>query len=309
MTMYSVVVPVYNSEHTLETLYERLEKVFDEEMKEPFELLLVDDGSHDHSWDVMTKLRSRDERVKIFQMTRNFGQPAAVLCGFHYVSGDIIITMDDDLQHRPEEIPKMAKVLEERDDVDVVLARYQNRKHNFIRGLGTWVQMKATTMMLDKDPDLELTSFRMIRRVIVDAIKDTTVHRPQIGNLLVAFSSRMVNVDVQHDARAYGHSGYSFRKLAKTLMYDITTHTAFPLIVIRDIGIVTFLISLIMGIVILVRFFLGHITVEGWTSMILVMLAMGGLTLLSIGMLGEYLMHVLDETKKNPHYVVRRKEM
>ncbi len=307
--MYSVVVPVYNSEHTLETLYERLEKVFDEEMKEPFELLLVDDGSHDHSWDVMTKLRSRDERVKIFQMTRNFGQPAAVLCGFHYVSGDIIITMDDDLQHRPEEIPKMAKVLEERDDVDVVLARYQNRKHNFIRGLGTWVQMKATTMMLDKDPDLELTSFRMIRRVIVDAIKDTTVHRPQIGNLLVAFSSRMVNVDVQHDARAYGHSGYSFRKLAKTLMYDITTHTAFPLIVIRDIGIVTFLISLIMGIVILVRFFLGHITVEGWTSMILVMLAMGGLTLLSIGMLGEYLMHVLDETKKNPHYVVRRKEM
>ena len=307
--MYSVVVPVYNSEHTLETLYERLAKVFDEEMKEPFELLLVDDGSRDHSWDVMMKLRSRDERVKLFQMARNFGQPSAVLCGFHYVSGDIIITMDDDLQHRPEEIPKMAKVLEERDDIDVVLARYQNRKHNFIRGLGTWVQMKATTMMLDKDPDLELTSFRMIRRVIVDAIKDTTVNKPQIGNLLVAFSSRMVNVDVQHDARAYGHSGYSFRKLAKTLMYDITTHTAFPLIVIRNIGIITFLISLVMGIVILCRFFMGHITVEGYTSLILVILAMGGLTLLSIGMLGEYLMHVLDETKKNPHYVVRRKEM
>lgn len=309
MTMYSVVVPVYNSEHTLEPLYERLKAVFDEEMKEPFELLLVDDGSRDHSWDVMMSLRKRDERVKCFQMARNFGQPAAVLCGFHYVSGEIVITMDDDLQHRPEEIPKMAKVLEERDDIDVVLARYQNRKHNFIRSFGTWVQMKATTMMLDKDPDLELTSFRMIRRVIVDAIKDTTVHRPQIGNLLVAFSSRMVNVDVQHDARAYGHSGYSFRKLAKTLIYDITTHTAFPLIVIRNIGIITFLISLIMGIVILVRFFMGHITVEGWTSMILVMLAMGGLTLLSIGMLGEYLMHVLDETKKNPHYVVRRKEM
>jgi dolichol-phosphate mannosyltransferase/undecaprenyl-phosphate 4-deoxy-4-formamido-L-arabinose transferase len=166
----------------------------------------------------------------------------------------------------------------------------------------------AARGMLDKDPDIELTSFRMIRRVIVEAIRDTTVHRPQIGNLLVAFSSRMVNVDVQHDARAYGHSGYSFRKLAKTLMYDITTHTAFPLIVIRDIGIITFLVSLVMGIVILVRFLLGHITVEGWTSMILVMLAMGGLTLLSIGMLGEYLMHVLDETKKNPHHVVRRKE-
>ena len=309
MTLYSIVVPVYNSEHTLETLYTRLCKVFDEELKLPFELLLVDDGSKDNSWNVMKSLREKDERVKIFQMARNFGQHPALLCGFHYVNGDFVITMDDDLQHRPEEIPKMINVMNERDDVDVILARYENRKHNLIRRLGTWVSVTATTMMLNKDPNLEITSFRLMRRFIVDAIKDTTVNHPQIGNLLVANSNRIINVDVHHDARAYGHSGYSFKSLVNTLVYDITTHSAFPLIVIRNIGIVTFLFSLVMGVITLIRYCMGQITVPGWTTLILVLLASSGLTLLSIGILGEYMMHVLEESKKNPHYVIRKKEL
>ena len=120
MTLYSIVVPVYNSEHTLETLYTRLCKVFDEELKLPFELLLVDDGSKDNSWNVMKSLREKDDRVKLFQMARNFGQHPALLCGFHYINGDFVITMDDDLQHPPEEIPKMIRVMNERDDVSWV---------------------------------------------------------------------------------------------------------------------------------------------------------------------------------------------
>lgn len=309
MSLYSVVIPVYNSEHTLNELYERVKAVFDETLHEKFELILVDDGSRDHSYDIMEQLHDRDPRVKIIQQAKNFGQHPALLCGFHYVQGDFVITMDDDLQHPPEEIPKLIKVINERDDVDVIIAKYEGRKHNLIRRMGTWVSVYATSKMLKKPRDLEITSFRLIRRFIVDAIIQMNVRLPQIGNLLVQTSNRIINVPVKHDARKYGKSGYTFRRLAKDLFYDITTNSAFPLILVRNIGVISFVSSLCLALYFLIRYFLYGWTVEGWTSLMLIMLAFFGLILLSIGIIGEYLMHILDETKKMPNYVTRRKKL
>ena len=223
MSLYSVVVPVYNSEHTLGELYTRLEKVFRETLKEDFELILVDDGSKDRSYEIMTELREKDHRVRIIQMARNFGQHPALLCGFAHVKGEFVVTMDDDLQHQPEELPKMVRTMQERPD-------------------------------------------------------------------------------------AYGKSGYSFKRLLKDLIYDITTHTAFPLLLVRNIGIVSFLISVVLSVCYLVRYFTLGISVQGWTSLMLVMLAFFGLILLSIGIMGIYLMNILNEAKKMPHYVIRRED-
>ena len=308
MSLYSVVVPVYNSEHTLEELYHRLEKVFRETLKEDFELILVDDGSKDRSYEVMEKLRSRDHRVKIIQMARNFGQHPALLCGFAHVKGDFVVTMDDDLQHQPEELPKMVRVMEERPDVDVIIASYEGRKHGPIRKLGTKVSVWATSKMLGKDPNLQITSYRLIRRFLVDAMLQTNTYLPQIGNLLVLSSNRIINVPVQHADRAYGKSGYSFKRLVKDLIYDITAHSAFPLLMVRNIGIISFLVSMVMAVYYLVRYFTMGISVEGWTSQMLVMLAFFGLVLLSIGIKGIYLMNILNEAKKMPHYVIRRED-
>lgn len=309
MSLYSVVVPVYNSEHTLHELYERVSKVFDETLHEEFEMILVDDGSKDHSYEIMEELHDKDNRVKIIQQARNFGQHPALLCGFKYVKGDFIITMDDDLQHPPEEIPKLVKVMNERDDVDVIIAKYEGRQHNIIRRMGTWVSVYATSKMLKKPRDLEITSFRLIRRFIVDAIVKMDVHLPQIGNLLVQTSNRIINVPVHHDARKYGKSGYNFKRLAKDLIYDITTNSAFPLIVVRDLGITSFIISMVLALFYLFRYFLYGVSVEGWTTLVLFMLAYNGVILLSIGIIGEYLMHILDEAKKMPNYVERRKKL
>ena len=256
MSLYSVVVPVYNSEHTLQELYTRLEKVFREVIKEEFELILVDDGSKDRSFEVMQELRAKDNRVRIIQMARNFGQHPALLCGFAHVKGDFVVTMDDDLQHQPEELP----------------------------------------------------SYRLIRRFLVDAMVKTNTYLPQIGNLLVLTSNRIINVPVQHAARAYGKSGYSFKRLVKDLIYDITAHTAFPLLMVRNIGIASFLVSMVMAVYFLVRYFAFGVSVEGWTSLMMVMLAFFGLILLSIGIMGIYLMNILNEAKKMPHYVVRRED-
>lgn len=309
MALYSVVVPVYNSEHTLEDLYNRLERVFCETIQQPFELILVDDGSKDDSFKIMEQLRAKDSRVKIIQMAKNFGQHPALLCGFSYANGDFIITMDDDLQHLPEELPKMINVMNERDDVDVIIASYEGRKHNPIRKLGTKISVWATSKMLGKDPDLQITSFRLIRRFLVDAMLRTNTYMPQIGNLLILSSNRIINVPVQHAARAYGKSGYSFCRLAKDLIYDVTTHSAFPLIMVRNLGILSFISSACMAIYFLIRYFIYGTSVEGWTSLILVLLSFFGITLLSIGIIGIYLMNILNESKKMPHYVIRKKEI
>lgn len=164
MSLYSVVVPVYNSEHTLGELYTRLEKVFRETLKEDFELILVDDGSKDRSYEIMTELREKDHRVRIIQMARNFGQHPALLCGFAHVKGEFVVTMDDDLQHQPEELPKMVRTMQERPDVDVIIASYEGRKHGPIRKLGTKFSVMGNLKMLGKDPDLQITSYRLIRR-------------------------------------------------------------------------------------------------------------------------------------------------
>ncbi|MFV0528659.1 MAG: glycosyltransferase family 2 protein [Lachnospiraceae bacterium] len=309
MTLYSVVVPVYNSERTLHELYIRIKNVFDVTLSMDFELLLVDDGSKDRSFAVMEELHQADSRVKIIQMAKNFGQHPALLCGFSYAKGDFIITMDDDLQHPPEELPKLITALNEREDVDVIIAKYEGRKHNVIRRLGTRLSVYATSKMLHKRPDLEITSFRLMRRFIVEAILERTDRLPQIGNLLVQTSNRIINVTVSHDARKYGKSGYSFHRLVKDLFFDISSHSVLPLIVVRNIGIASFFISILLSIYYLILYLSSGIGIEGWTTLVLLILAFSGLILLSIGIIGTYLMYILDETRKMPNYVVRKKEL
>ena len=272
-------------------------------------MILVDDSSRDNSYEVMEKLHKADSRVKIIQMAKNFGQHPALLCGFSFAKGDFIITMDDDLHHRPEEIPKMAAAINERDDVDVIIAKYENRKHNFIRKLGTKISIYATSKMLNKDPNLEITSFRLMRRFIVEAILNTNTHLPQIGNLLVQSSNRIINIPVQHDSRKVGRSNYTFRHLARDLIYDITSNSAFPLILVRDLGIFSFIISILLGLFYLVRYFIYGVSVEGWTTLVLLILAYNGIILLAIGIIGQYLMNILNEAKKMPNYVIRKKDL
>ncbi len=240
MCLYSVVVPVYNSEHTLQELYTRLEKVFRETIKEEFELILVDDGSKDRSFEVMQELREKGFPCEDHPDGKKFRTASCTSVRICPCKGEFIVTMDDDLQHQPEELPKMINVMKERDDVDVIIASYEGRKHNLIRKLGTKLSVWATSKMLGKDPNLQITSYRLIRRFLVEAMLKTNTYLPQIGNLLVLSSNRIINVPVQHAARAYGKSGYSFRRLVKDLIYDITAHTAFPLLMVRNIGIASF---------------------------------------------------------------------
>lgn len=304
--LYSVVVPVYNSEKVLEKLYSRIKETFENRVKEKFELILVDDSSKDESFAVMERLRRMDKRVKIIQLSRNYGQHCALLCGMSYAEGDFVITMDDDLQHPPEEIPKLIKEINERDDLDVVIGEYISKKHGIIRNIGTYLSNIVTSHVFGNDPKLKLTSFRIMRKFVVDNLLQLKVSYPRIGHLLLLVSNRIGNVTVEHDKRMYGKSGYSFKRLVKDFLHNISNNTALPLIFLRNIGLASFALSVVLALYYMIRYFVVGISIQGWTTIVLLMLLFFGLTLLGMGIVGEYLYRVLEETKKIPNYMVRK---
>ena len=307
--LYSVVVPVYNSKKSLVELYSRLKDVFDIKLKEPFELVLVDDSSKDKSYQVMEDLRKKDSRVKIIQLAKNCGQHPALLCGMTHALGDYIITMDDDLQHPPEEIPKLINAIASNEKFDVVVGKYDSKKHSFIRNLGTNLSNYISYKTYGKPKDLELTSFRIIKRFVVDDILKLTVDTPRIGNILVQINGNIGNVVVEHDARKYGRSGYSFSRLVRDLFMNLITNSSLPLMIVRDVGVISFCISVILGIYYLVRYYIRGVSIVGWTTLALLLISYSGLLLFAVGVIGDYLMKILNESKKMPKYYIRRKSI
>ena len=178
--LFSVVVPVYNSEKSLEELYMRIKKVFEENRNGEFELILVDDSSKDNSFSVMQKLHKKDKRVKAIQLAKNCGQHAALLCGFHYAVGDFVLTMDDDLQHPPEEIPKLIQYMDEHDGVDVVIGKYESKKHGIIRNMGTALSNMVSSYIFKKRKDLQLTSFRLMKKFVVNNLCSLNINVPRV---------------------------------------------------------------------------------------------------------------------------------
>ena len=254
------------------------------------------------------KVAGEVKNAFLANMSHDIRTPMNAIIGF----SDIIAEHPDDEEIVKNAISKIQAsgeiLLKIINDV-LDLSKIESGKAENVETVTDLKQMEENLkMMLGKDPNLQITSYRLIRRFLVEAMLKTNTYLPQIGNLLVLSSNRIINVPVQHAARAYGKSGYSFRRLVKDLIYDITAHTAFPLLMVRNIGIASFLVSFLLGIYYLVRYFLCGISVEGWTSLMLVMLAFFGLTLLSIGIIGIYLMNILNEAKKMPHYVIRQEE-
>ena len=309
MALYSIVVPVYNSENSLPELHQRLAEVFDNVIKEPFELILVDDCSADNSYQVIEELRKKDKRVNGIQLAVNHGQPKAILCGFSYVHGDYVITMDDDLQHPPEEIPKLIEKMNSADDIDVVIGEYDSKKHNAVKRMGTKLMNMMSNTVYHKSNNLKITSFRLMKRYVVDNLNKIAVSRPMIGPLLLQTNKRMVNVTVKHAPRVYGKSGYSFKKLVREFRNNLITNSDLPLKLIGYMGLFSAFLSIAFIIFFIIRYFVNGSGVSGWTSIIVLLLFFGGMTLFSVGILGRYLISIMVETKKFPKFLVRKVDM
>jgi len=304
--VYSVVIPVYNSTESVVELCGRLVRVFEDTVKESFEIILVDDGSpNPETWRTLEQLHEKDGRVKIIQLMKNFGQQNAIMCGLKHSSGDFIIMMDDDLQHPPEEIPKLIEALRHQLQYDAILAVPQYRKHATYRNIGSFVLNKFLGFAIKKPKHITLSSFRLITKDLKEAILGYNGHIVTIGSLICQTTRNIANVEVRHDPRRFGKSNYSPSKLLKLAVANIFNFSSFPLKFISAIGFLTSIFSLIFALVIILRKLSGMPVQAGFSTIVVLISFYSGLILFSFGILGQYIIRIMRSVTGGTQYTVR----
>lgn len=299
-----MVVPVYNGAATLRDLHARLCAVL--EPLGSFEIILVDDGSADSSFRVMRELRHTDPRVRVVQLMRNFGQHNATLCGLARAQGRLVITLDDDLQNPPEEIPKLLAALT--DDVDCVRGVSSHRQHPPLRKLASATVSRIAGAILHQPGGVRFTPFTIMRLEVVRAVLMQRTAYVFLPALVLLVTSRITEIEVRHDARQEGASGYSLWRLIRVTSNLILNHSNLPLRAVSVLGSLVAITALAGAVWIALRRIRGDPSPLGWASLFVATMFLGGLTLLSIGIVGEYLLRVLSETTHRPTYVVRRED-
>jgi len=301
--VYSIVVPVYNSANSLRELHARIDNIF-KKISGAFELILVDDGSQDNSWEIMESLYSHDPRVKIVRLTKNYGQHNALLCGFSFTEGDFVLTMDDDLQNPPEEIPKLIQAIED-PNVDVVLGVPMRRAHSLFRNAGSYIYSRFFAKAMRGNSTFRLSSFRLIKKQIVDQLQNIVSPNPSVGLLLLSITDRIISIPVVHHLRPYGHTTYSRKKLKRLFLNGILYNSLLPLKTVWYLGFICLVLSGALGLYYLFLYFLGAISVSGFTTVVLLILFFSGMNMFAVGILGEYLLRIIQEVRKMPVYTIR----
>lgn len=300
----SVVVPVYGSQNTLQPLVERLCSALDKCGRE-YELLFINDDSPDDAWRVLQSLHAKyGDRMVAIQLTRNFGQHNAIMCGLHEVRGRYVVTMDDDLQHPPEEIPRLLAAIEH-SDLDVIYGRYKCKKHQRWRNLGSSIVNWAFRRVFGLS--VEFTSFRIIRREIVDAALGYELNFTFIDGLLAWNTRRIGELEVEHSERRDGRSGYNLRKLILLSINLLTNFSILPLQLATLLGFVSANVGFGVGAYYLWRALMNQIAVPGYASTISAVLFLGGVQLLAIGIIGEYVGRLHLNVNRKPQYRIRNK--
>jgi undecaprenyl-phosphate 4-deoxy-4-formamido-L-arabinose transferase len=303
----SVVVPCYRSEKTVQPLLQRLQAVF-QAAGQTWEVVFVDDDSPDGVGAVLDALRGEDpEHVGVVHLLRNAGQHAALMAGLHRVRGQVVVTMDDDLQHPPEEIPRLLAALGP--GVDVVYGGADHRRHAAWRNAGSALVRALMVATIGKPRRLVLSSFRAMRREVAEAL--TRARSPYLFLDAEVFrvTTRAVHVEVEHRARADGRSSYTLGALVRLATNLIFNHSALPLRLISVLGISAAVVALAFGSTIIARRILGIPQQMGWPSLAVLITFFGGATLFSLGMIGEYLIRIIHQTAQRPQFHVRREEL
>lgn len=302
---YSVVVPVYNSETTLKEFYERLVKVM-RTTGESFEIIFVEDCGQDNSWQILCDLGERDNRVSAIQLMHNHGQAKATLCGMSHATGEYVITIDDDLQHPPEEIPVLIAKLKEKPNLDVVIGVPYEKKHAFWRNLGSRFVNLISSYALKKSRKLKFSGFRIISRQVVDILVRQNAPQPALGSLLVSITPRIENVYFRHAPREHGRSGYTIAKMLSLTLSNFMAFSVFPLRFLAIAGIVGVFISAVVWVIYLVRYITGGIKMPGFATVVLLLVGMGGFIFFAFGLVGEYLLRILKSVHFAPRFIIRQ---
>lgn len=306
---YSVVIPVYNSEKTLIELTDRISKTM-QTLTTHFEIIFVDDCSKDRSWDSLKKLKQINPKIKIFHLVRNYGQHNAILCGLKYASGKYIIILDDDLQNPPEEIPKLIHKINE--GFLVVYGKYIEKRQGFFKMRMGSIYHKLLHNFLDIPKEIYLSNFIIMSCEIQKNILNIKSSFSFINALIskVTPPNKVTNIEVIHKERKQGKSNYTNIKHLKLLSNLIINYSSLPLLCIGILGIITSVISIGYGFFLFInKLFNPDFGVEGWLSLMVAISILGGLILMSIAIVGEYVRRILTEITYAQPYMIGDMEL
>ncbi|WP_299367922.1 glycosyltransferase family 2 protein [Winogradskyella sp.] len=298
---FSIVIPVYKSSKTLFRIADKLEKVFST-LPYDYEIILVNDSPfYEATNEALRELVSENKKVVGIKLTKNFGQQPATLCGLNYAKGDYIITMDDDLQHNPDDISKLIALKAH----DVVIAKFPKKQHSLFKNLGSKIKGYFDHVILGKPKHIKLSSYRLMSKATAEKILSIKTPYPFIPALLFSVTNDIVNVEIDHHTRDEGRSNYTFFKMLKLFSNLIINNSSLLLRFIGYLGFSSALVSVVIAVVVVVKKMTQEYILQGWTSLILSVLFFGGLTLFALGVIGEYLIRIVGTAESRPVYFVR----
>jgi undecaprenyl-phosphate 4-deoxy-4-formamido-L-arabinose transferase len=299
----SVVIPVYRSEAALPTLVQRLRPTLAALACE-YELVLVNDGSPDRSWEVIEQLAAQHGWVRGIRLMRNYGQHNALLAGIRAARFDTIVTMDDDLQHPPEELPKLFAKMEE--GFDVVYGTPEQEQHGLLRDLASLVTKIALQSAMGAETAREVSAWRVFRTHLRDAF--ASYHSPfvSIDVLLTWGTTKFGSVRVRHDPRTIGKSNYTFRKLVRHALNMMTGFSVLPLQLASVIGFAFTLFGIGVLLYVVGRYLISGSSVAGFPFLASIIAIFSGAQLFALGIIGEYLARMHFRTMDKPTYAIKQ---
>lgn len=292
----SIIIPAYKAELSLPTLIKQL-TIELEKLSDYYEIIIVDDGSPDETWPVLKQLKKIFLRLKIVRLSRNSGQHNALLCGMSLATGDIIVTMDDDLQNCPKDIKLLITAMDE--GYDLVIGSYEIKKHSMARNLGGQLIDGIQKRIFNLPKDFQLTSFRAIRRVVVDHVVNMNGAFPYITAMLLSHTSNYVNIPVHHHNRIWGKTSYTMKRsllLACNLLFSYSSYPLYFLVALC-LGALGF--SLLLGGYVLWKAFLYGNAVPGWASLMAEVSFFNALIFLALTIQGFYLFRINQQITRS----------
>ena len=300
----TLVIPMYYEEKVVEECYKRAKDNLEKLEKYEHEIIFVNDGSQDKTLEILEGIAKKDKKVKVISFSRNFGHQAAVTCGLQYVTGDAVIIIDADLQDPPELIPDMVKLWE--DGNEVIYGKRKSRKgESAFKLFSAKMFYKTLNTLSDVEIPRDTGDFRLVDRKVVDTINSLPEHNKFLRGLYSWVGYKQIPFEYERQERVAGETKYPLKKMVKLASDGIISFSTKPLKIVGALGVVSIIISIILLIYALVSYFSKSINISaGWTSIMCVVTFFGGIQLMSIWIIAEYVGRIYDETKQRPQYIV-----
>lgn len=304
MEKLSFVIPCYGSETTIEIVVNEIRETLKQRPEYDYEIILVNDCSPDRVWPRIRALALADSHITGIDLAKNFGQHAALMAGYRHCTGGLIISLDDDGQTPACELFTLVDKMKE--GWDVVYASYAHKMHSGFRNFGTWMNERMTESLIGKPKGLRVTSYFIMRRFIADEILRYENAYPYIEGLIFRATRNIANVPVTHHERMVGESGYTFSKLLALWFNGFTAFSVKPLRIATFCGSACACIGFLYGIYVVIRKLVDSSIEMGWSSIIASIFFLGGLILIMLGMIGEYIGRIYISINNAPQYTIRQ---